>query len=88
MKEQYTTYSAPMPPTASYEVRRAYARTYRTLTIFQAIFQATKGVFKPGPDDPNTWYGRGFRAVGLLCVYLVIAVLVYVAVQDFVKGIR
>jgi len=61
---------------------------YNTLTIFQVIFQATKGVFRPGPDDPKTWYGRVFRFIGLLCIYLVVAMIMFVAVQDFLKGIR
>ena len=86
--KHYSTSKPPAPPTATYEVQRAYNTMYRDLSILQAIFQATKGVFKPGPDDPKTWYGRVFRFVGLLCIYLVIAMLIYVAVQDFLKGIR
>jgi hypothetical protein len=58
------------------------------LSIFQAILQATKGVFKPGPDDPKTWYGRIFRFIGLIFLYLFIAMLIFVAFQDFLKGIR
>jgi hypothetical protein len=82
------TSKPPALPAAPYEAQRAYDRTYRTLGIFQTIFQATKGVFRPGPDDPKTWYGRVFRFIGLVCVYLVIAMLIFVAVQDFLKGIR
>jgi hypothetical protein len=58
------------------------------LTIFQVIFQATKGVFVPGPDDPKTLYGRVFRFIGLIFVYLFIAMLIFVAVHDFLKGQR
>ena len=58
------------------------------MTIFQVIFRATKGVFVPGPDDPKTLYGRAFRFIGLIFVYLFIAMLIFVAVQDFLKGIR
>jgi hypothetical protein len=76
------------PPLANYEVQRAYTRTQSTLTIFQTLFQATKGVFWPGPDDPKTWYGRLFRFIGLLCVYAVIAALVVVVIQDFIHGRR
>ena len=56
--------------------------------IFQAIFQVTKGVFVPGPDDPKTVVGRIFRFIGLIFVYLFIAILIFVAVRDFLKGIR
>ena len=76
------------PATASYEVQRAYSRAYGIFTVFQAIYQATKGVFVPGPDDPKTLYGRIFRFIGLICIYLVIAMLIFVAVQNFLKGIR
>ena len=76
------------PPTAQYEVQQGYNITYRGLTIFGTIFQATRGVFKPGPDDPKTWYGRAFRVFGLICIYLVIAMLIFVTIQDFLKGIR
>jgi hypothetical protein len=69
-------------------VQRAYSRTYGTLGIFQVIFLATKGVFVPGPDDPKTVLGRIFRFIGLTFVYLFIAILIFVAVQDFLKGIR
>jgi hypothetical protein len=78
----------PTPPVASFEVQRAYGKTYVGLSIFQAIFQATIGVFKPGPNDPKTWYGRVFRFIGLIFLYLFIAVLIFVAVQDFLKGMR
>jgi hypothetical protein len=76
------------PPVASYETQRAYSRTTGVLAIFQAIYQATKGVFVPGPDDPKTLYGRIFRFVGLIFVYVFIAMLIFVAVQDFLKGLR
>jgi hypothetical protein len=73
---------------ADYVVQRAYGRTQSSLTIFQSLFQATKGVFWPGPDDPKTWYGRLLRFLGLLCVYAVIAALVAVLIQDFMRGRR
>jgi hypothetical protein len=76
------------PPAAPFEVQRAHGRTYGVLSIFQVIFQATKGVFVPGPDDPKTIYGRIFRFIGLIFVYLFIAMLILVAAQDFLKGIR
>ena len=79
---------SPLPPTEAYEAQRAYSRTYGILTIFQMIFQATKGVFVPGPDDPKTLNGRFFRFIGLIFVYLLIAMLIFVAVHDFLKGIR
>jgi hypothetical protein len=82
------TYKSPELPAAPFGVQRAYGRTYGALAIFQAIFQATKGVFKPGPEDPKTWYGRMFRFIGLIFLYLFIAMLIFVAVQDFLKGIR
>jgi len=87
-QKNHKTHKAPALPTASFETQRAYNRAYGTLSIFQAIFQATKGVFKPGPDDPKTWYGRVFRFIGLIFLYLFIAMLIFVAVQDFLKGIR
>jgi hypothetical protein len=55
------------------------------VTILQTIFQATKGVFYPGPDDPKTWYGRVFPFVGLLCIYAVIAAMIAVAILDAVR---
>jgi hypothetical protein len=73
---------------ADYVVQRAYGRTQSSLTIFQSLFQATKGVFWPGPDDPKTWCGRLLRFLGLLCVYAVIAALVAVLMQDFMRGRR
>jgi hypothetical protein len=82
---KHKTYKPPEIPSASFEAQRAYSRTYGMLSIFQAIFQATIGVFKPGPDDPKTWYGRVFRFIGLIFVYLVVAMLIIVAVQDFIK---
>jgi len=85
---QDKTSKPPAPPTATYEVQRAYNSTYRDLTILQAIFQATKGVFRPGPNDPKTWYGRAFRFVGLLCVWLVIAIIILLVAQNFLRGIR
>jgi len=87
-RKNHEAYKSPELPTASFEVRRAYGRTYAALSIFQAIFQATKGVFKPGPNDPKTWYGRAFRFIGLIFLYLFIAMLIFVAVQDLLKGIR
>jgi hypothetical protein len=62
---------------ASYEVNRARRASWFLLVIFQA----TKGVFKPGPDDPKTWYGRLLRFLGLLCVYAVIAAGLAIAIQ-------
>ncbi|HKD50622.1 MAG TPA: hypothetical protein VKB90_07490 [Candidatus Acidoferrum sp.] len=82
------TWKPPAPPTASYEVQRAYQAMDRDVTIFQTVFQATKGVFKPRTDDPKTWYGRVFRFIGLLCIYLVMAMMILVGVQDFLKEIR
>jgi hypothetical protein len=73
---------------SDYVVQRAYGRTQSSLTIFQTLFQATKGVFWPGPDDPKTWYGRLMRFLGLLCVYAVIAALAAVVIQDFLRGRR
>jgi len=73
---------------SDYVVQRTYRRTQSVLNIFQTLFQATKGVFRPGPDDPKTWYGRLFRFLGLLCVYAVIAALVAVVIQDFMRGRR
>jgi hypothetical protein len=73
---------------ADYVVQRTYGRAQSSLTIFQTLFQATKGVFWPGPDDPKTWYGRLLRFLGLLCVYAVIAALVAVSIQDFMRGRR
>jgi hypothetical protein len=58
------------------------------MIIFQSLFQATKGVFTPGPDDPKTWYGRFFRFIGLLCVYAVIAAVVAVAIQMAIENFR
>jgi hypothetical protein len=73
---------------ADYVAHRAYGRTQSSLTIVHTLFQATKGVFWPGPDDPKTWYGRLLRFIGLLCVYAVIAALVAVMIQDFMHGRR
>jgi hypothetical protein len=87
-QKNHKTYKSPDLPTASFEIQRAYSRAYGTLSIFQTIFQATKGVFKPGPNDPKTWYGRAFRFIGLIFLYFFIAMLIFVAVQDFLKGIR
>ena len=86
--KNHKIYKSPELPTASFEAQRAYSRAYGTLSIFQMIFQATKGVFKPGPSDPKTWYGRAFRFIGLIFLYLFIAMLIFVAVQDFLKRIR
>jgi hypothetical protein len=87
-RKDHETHKSPELPAAPFEVQRAYRRTYSALAISQAIFQATKGVFKPGPEDPKTWYGRVFRFIGLIFLYLFIATLIIVAVQDFLKGIR
>jgi hypothetical protein len=73
---------------ADYVVQRTYGRAQSSITIFQTLFQATKGVFWPGPNDPKTWYGRLLRFLGLLCVYAVIAALVAVLIQDFMRGRR
>lgn len=73
---------------ADYAIQRAYRGTQQTFTIFATLFQATNGVFRPGPDDPKTWYGRLFRFIGLLCVYAVIAAIVGVMIQDFIRGRR
>jgi len=73
---------------ADYVAHRAYGRTQSSLTIVHTLFQATKGVFWPGPDDPKTWYGRLLRFIGLLCVYAEIAALVAVMIQDFMNGRR
>lgn len=73
---------------ADYVVQRTYGRAQSSLTILQTLFQATKGVFWPGPDDPKTRYGRLLRFLGLLCVYAVIAALVAVSIQDFMRGRR
>jgi hypothetical protein len=73
---------------ADYVVQRTYGRAQSSLTIFQTLFQATKGVFWPGPDDPKAWYGRLLRFLRLLCVYAVIAALVAVSIQDFMRGRR
>jgi hypothetical protein len=73
---------------APYEVQRTQERSQGLLTIFQTLFLATKGVFWPGPDDPKTWYGRLLRFIGLLCVYAVIAIIVAVAIHDFISSRR
>lgn len=73
---------------ASFEVQRGYRRMWSTLGIFQVIVQATIGVFRPGPDDPKTWSGRVFRFLGLLCIYVVIAALVTIAIQNVLRGNR
>ena len=50
------------------------------------MFQATKGVFRPGPDDPITWYGRLFRFIDLVCVYALIAAILAVAIQIAIQN--
>ena len=67
---------------AGYEVQRAYRATETDLNILQSIFRSTKGVFRPGTEDPKTWYGRTFRFIGLLFVYaaLVVGVLVLIEI--------
>jgi hypothetical protein len=47
--------SLPAPPMSGYEVQRAYRTTEVELNILQSIFRATKGVFRPGVEDPKTW---------------------------------
>jgi len=69
---------------ADVSTQLAYRRTQSLFTIFQTLFQATKGVFRPGPDDPKTWYGRLLRFLGLLCVYAVIAAVVVVAILTLI----
>ena len=73
---------------APYVAQRAYERTWNLVMIFRTLFQATKGVFWPGPNDPKTWYGRLFRLIGLLCVYAVIAAIVTVAIQEIISSRR
>jgi hypothetical protein len=75
-------------PMADVSVQLAYRRTQTLFSIFQTLFQATKGVFRPGPDDPKTWYGRLLRGMGLLCVWAVIAGCVAIAIQEFISSVR
>lgn len=75
-------------PLADYGTQLAYRQTESEFTILQALFQATKGVFSPGPDDPKTWYGRSFRFIGLLCVYALLAAMAAVAIQNLIHGGR
>lgn len=72
---------------ADYIVQRTYRRSQIALTLM-TLFQATKGVFWPGPADPKTWCGRLLRFMGLLCVYAVIAGAVAVLILDFMHGRR
>jgi len=81
-KTEHKAHRPPDLPTAPYEVQRSYRAAYSDVKILQTILQATEGVFRPGPDDPKTWYGRAFRFIGLICIYFVIAMLILVAVQD------
>ena len=76
------------PPMADYPIQRAYLGTRSLLTIFGTIVQATKGVFRPAPGDPRTWYGRLRRGIGLLCVWVVVAAVIAVAIQDFIGSLR
>jgi hypothetical protein len=76
----------PAPPMADYEVQRAYRTTELELKILQSLFRATKGVFRPGPDDPKTWYGRAFRFIGLLFVYAALVIGVLVLIDIVRKG--
>jgi hypothetical protein len=76
----------PAPSMAPYEVQRTQQHAQSLLSIFQSLFAATKGVFSPGPDDPKTWYGRVFRFAGLICVYVVIAAILAVAIRNAVSG--
>jgi hypothetical protein len=77
-----------VPSLAGYEDQRAVRTAQIDLTILQTIFQATKGVFKPGPEDPKTWYGRLYRFIGLLCIYAVIAAIIAVVIGDIISGRR
>jgi hypothetical protein len=78
--------SLPAPPMADYEVQRAYRKTQTDLNILQSILRATKGVFRPGPEDPKTWYGRTFRFIGLLFVYAVLVIGALVLIDIIRKG--
>ena len=84
--KKYERTNPPELPAANFEVQRAYRRMWDTVGIFQVILQATIGVFRPGPDDPKTWYGRLFRFIGLLCIYAVIAAIVTIAIQNILRG--
>ena len=77
--------NVPAPSMAPYEVQRTQRSAQNLLTIFQSLFEATKGVFSPGPDDPKTWYGRVFRFIGLMCVYAVIAAILAVAIHNLLS---
>lgn len=70
---------------APYEVQISQRRAQNLLTIFQSLFDATKGVFSPGPEDPKTWYGRVFRFIGLMCVYALIAAILAVAIHNLLS---
>jgi hypothetical protein len=87
-RKKHETYKSLDMPTASFDALRAHLRTYGALSMLQVVFQTTRGVSIPGSDDPKTWYGGVFRFIGLMFVYLFIAMLIFVAVQDFLKGIR
>jgi hypothetical protein len=76
----------PAPSMAPYEVQRTQQHARDLLSIFQSLFDATKGAFSPGLDDPKTWYGRIFRFIGLVCVYVVIAAILAVAIQNALSG--
>lgn len=78
--------SLPAPPIAGYEVQRAYRTTETDLNILQSIFRATKGVFRPGPEDPKTWYGRTFRFIGLFFVWTALLVGVLVLIDIIRHG--
>jgi hypothetical protein len=75
----------PPPSMAPYEVQISQRRAQNLLTIFQSLFDATKGVFSPGPEDPKTWYGRVFRFIGLMCVYALIAAILAVAIHNLLS---
>ena len=75
-------------PTSDYPIQRFYRQSQSLVGIFQTVVEATRGVFRPGPDDPKTWYGRLLRGVGLLCVWIVIATCIAMAVQEFVSSLR
>ena len=78
--------SLPAPPMAGYEVQRAYRTTEADLNILQSIFRATKGVFRPGPDDPKTWSGRTLRFIGLLFVYAALVIGLLVLIENIRHG--
>jgi len=85
-RKKYERIDPPELPAASFETQRGYRRMWNTVGIFQVILQATIGVFRPGPHDPKTWYGRVYRFIGLLCIYAVIAAILVIVTQNFLSG--